>query len=80
MSHLFVFPLQMLALLRELSAAAECPVLYPALTGKKVCQSRNHQGLSLSKGTQEPCGDSRGTEVHLQELEERRRVGVCTWF
>lgn len=78
MSQHFTLPLQMLVSLRELSAAVKCPVLYQTLTSKKVCQSSNHQRLSLSNGTQEPCGDSRGTEIHLQELEERPHVVVST--
>lgn len=79
-SQHFTLPLQMLVSLHELSAAVKCPVLYQTLTSQKVRQSSDHQRLSLSNGTQEPCGDSWGTEIHLQELEERLHVGVCTWF
>lgn len=57
------------------AAAAKGPGLYPTLTSKEVCQPSNHQRLSLSDGTQEPRRDSRGTKIHLQELDKRHMLG-----
>lgn len=62
---------------------ASCPWLLggaAALSREQMSQPSNHQGLPLGHGAQEPGRDGWGTKVHLQGVQQRLQIGVCTCF